>query len=107
VDPLTFDLRWKAACGYAIDATCFDSSALTYWRRRLASSDRPQRIFEVVHEMIQQLTWTQRPPTSHTDGGIIRPSACASVLHKASDDETDVSHSAARDRATSLTAGRS
>ena len=52
VDALTFDLRWKAACGYAIDAKGFDPSALTYWRRRLAASDRPQRIFEVVREVI-------------------------------------------------------
>ena len=54
VDALTFDLRWKAACGYAIDARGFDSSALTYWRRRLAASDRPQRIFEVVREVITE-----------------------------------------------------
>jgi IS5 family transposase len=54
VDALTFDLRWKAACGYAIDAKGFDSSALTYWRRRLAASDRPQRIFEVVREVIAE-----------------------------------------------------
>src|SRR3954451_737917 len=44
VDALNFDLRWKAACGYAIDARGFDPSTLTYWRRRLAASDRPQRI---------------------------------------------------------------
>jgi IS5 family transposase len=54
VDALTFDLRWKAACGYAIDAKGFDSSTLTYWRRRLAKSRRPQRIFEVVREVIEQ-----------------------------------------------------
>lgn len=54
VDALTFDLRWKAACGYAIDARGFDSSALTYWRRRLAASGRPQRIFEVVRDVIDQ-----------------------------------------------------
>lgn len=54
VDALTFDLRWKAACGYGIDAKGFDSSALTYWRRRLAASDRPQRIFEVVRDVIAQ-----------------------------------------------------
>jgi hypothetical protein len=54
VDALTFDLRWKAACGYAIDAKGFDPSALTYWRRRLAGSDRPQRIFEVVREVIAE-----------------------------------------------------
>jgi hypothetical protein len=54
VDALTFDLRWKAACGYAIDAKGFDSSTLTYWRKRLAASDRPQRIFEVVRDVIEQ-----------------------------------------------------
>lgn len=54
VDALTFDLRWKAACGYAIDAKGFDSSTLTYWRKRLAASDRPQRIFEVVRDVITE-----------------------------------------------------
>jgi hypothetical protein len=54
VDALTFDLRWKAACGYAIDAKGFDSSTLTYWRKRLAASERPQRIFEVVRDVINQ-----------------------------------------------------
>jgi len=54
VDALTFDLRWKAACGFAIDAKGFDPSTLTYWRRRLAASDRPQRIFEVVREVIAE-----------------------------------------------------
>lgn len=54
VDALTFDLRWKAACGYAIDKPGFDPSTLTYWRRRLAASDRPQRIFEVVRDVINE-----------------------------------------------------
>lgn len=54
VEALTFDLRWKAACGYAIDAKGFDPSTLTYWRRRLAASDRPQRIFEVVRDVITE-----------------------------------------------------
>lgn len=54
IDALTFDLRWKAACGYAIDKAGFDPSTLTYWRRRLAASDRPQRIFEVVRDVIAQ-----------------------------------------------------
>ncbi len=54
VDALTFDLRWKAACGYAVDAKGFDASTLTYWRRRLAASDRPQRVFEVVREVIAE-----------------------------------------------------
>lgn len=52
VDALTFDLRWKAACGYAVDASGFHPSTLTYWRKRLAASERPQRIFEAVREVI-------------------------------------------------------
>jgi hypothetical protein len=51
-DAVTFDLRWKAACGYAIDATGFHPTTLTYWRRRLAASDRPQRIFEAVRDIV-------------------------------------------------------
>jgi hypothetical protein len=51
-DAVTFDLRWKAACGYAIDAAGFHPTTLTYWRRRLAASDRPQRIFEAVRDVV-------------------------------------------------------
>jgi IS5 family transposase len=51
-DAVTFDLRWKAACGIAIDAAAFHPTALTVWRKRLAASERPQRIFEAVREVI-------------------------------------------------------
>jgi hypothetical protein len=51
-DAVRFDLRWKAACGVAVDAGSFHPSTLTYWRRRLAASERPQRIFEVVWQLI-------------------------------------------------------
>ena len=54
VEALTFDLRWKAACGLAITDTGFDPSTLTYWRRRLAGSDRPNRVFEVVAEVVAE-----------------------------------------------------
>ena len=53
-EAVTFDLRWKAACGYAIDAAGFHPTTLVYWRKRLAASGRPQRIFEVVREVITQ-----------------------------------------------------
>ena len=52
VEALTFDLRWKAACGYPVDKKAFDASSLTVWRARLAASERPQRIFEVVRDVI-------------------------------------------------------
>jgi hypothetical protein len=53
-EAVTFDLRWKAACGVAVDAVSFHASTLTYWRRRLAASQRPHRIFEVVRQLIIQ-----------------------------------------------------
>jgi len=37
------DLRWKVACGFAVDHQGFDPTTLVYWRRRLAASDRPDR----------------------------------------------------------------
>ena len=54
VDALTFDLRWKAACGLPVTAAAFHPTTLTYWRRRLAASDRPNRIFDAVREVITQ-----------------------------------------------------
>lgn len=54
VDAVTFDLRWKAACGLPVTATAFHSTTLTYWRRRLAASDRPNRIFEAVKAVVTQ-----------------------------------------------------
>lgn len=54
VDAVTFDLRWKAACGLPVTAGAFHSTTLTYWRRRLAASDRPDRIFEAVKAVVAQ-----------------------------------------------------
>ena len=52
VEALTFDLRWKAACGLPIAAAGFHPTVLTYWRRRLAASARPDRIFDAVREVV-------------------------------------------------------
>lgn len=52
VDAVTFDLRWKAACGLPITVGAFHSTTLTYWRRRLAASGRPNRIFEAVKAVV-------------------------------------------------------
>ncbi|QDQ96011.1 IS1182 family transposase [Rhodococcus sp. WB9] len=51
-EAVTFDLRWKAACGLPVDGAAFHPTVLTYWRRRLAASEHPNRIFEVVKEVI-------------------------------------------------------
>jgi IS5 family transposase len=52
VDAVTFDLRWKMACGLPVTAAAFHPTTLTYWRRRLAASDRPNRIFEAVKAVV-------------------------------------------------------
>jgi len=48
------DLRWKVACGFAVDHGGFDPSTLVYWRRRLAASGRPDRISDAVRAVIAQ-----------------------------------------------------
>src|SRR5919112_4136343 len=52
VEALTFDLRWKAACGLPIAAAGFHPTVLTYWRRRLARSAHPNRIFDAVRQVV-------------------------------------------------------
>jgi IS5 family transposase len=54
VDAVTFDLRWKAACGLPVSAAAFHATTLTYWRRRLAASDRPNRVFDAVKAVVAQ-----------------------------------------------------
>src|SRR3954453_3925319 len=44
-EALTFALRWKAACGGPVAKPGFHATVLTYWRRRLPASTRPNRIF--------------------------------------------------------------
>ncbi len=52
VDALRCDLRWKVACGLALTDEGFHPSTLTYWRRRLAASGSPNRIFEAVKAVV-------------------------------------------------------
>ncbi len=53
VDEVTFDW-WKAACGLPVTAGAFHATTLTYWRRRLAASDRPNRVFYAVKAVVAQ-----------------------------------------------------
>ena len=45
-------ISWKVATGLALDDVGFDYSVLTYWRTRLRNSDRPERIFEAVRDVV-------------------------------------------------------
>ena len=53
-EALAFDIRWKVACGRSLDQMSFDPSTLVYWRKRIAASDRPDRVFDAVAEVIAQ-----------------------------------------------------
>jgi hypothetical protein len=53
-EAVTFDLRWKAACGLAITAKGLHPTTLTYWRRRLGASERPNRVFDAVKVVVAQ-----------------------------------------------------
>ena len=49
---LATGLRWKMACGLSIVDAGFHPTTLTQWRNRLRKSDRPERIFDAVREVI-------------------------------------------------------
>jgi IS5 family transposase len=52
VQALATDLRWKVACGLSITDAGFHPTTLTQWRNRLRRSERPERIFDAVREVI-------------------------------------------------------
>ena len=51
-DALKFDIRWKVACGRSLTQMSFDPSTLVYWRKRIAASGRPDRVFDAVADVI-------------------------------------------------------
>ena len=52
VQALRTDLRWKVAAGLALDDEGFHPTVLTLWRNKLRASDRPQRIFDAVRDVV-------------------------------------------------------
>ena len=52
VDALSFDLRWKHACGWGVNVPGFHYSVLSLWRARLARSDRPDRVWGRMCEVV-------------------------------------------------------
>lgn len=51
-EALQYDIRWKVACGRSLTEMSFDPSVLVYWRRRIAASDNPHRVFDAVAQLI-------------------------------------------------------
>jgi Transposase DDE domain/Transposase domain (DUF772) len=54
VQAVRCDLRWKVACGLPIDHAGFHPTTLTVWRQRLRASQRPDRIFTAVRQVIAE-----------------------------------------------------
>jgi IS5 family transposase len=48
------DIAWKVACGLSLTDHGFHPTVLTLWRSRLRTSDRPERIFAAVRQVISQ-----------------------------------------------------
>ena len=53
-EAVRFDVRWKVACGLAIDDVGFDPSSLVYWRRRIAKPERPHRVSDAVRKIVEE-----------------------------------------------------
>src|SRR5258708_37690826 len=53
-EAVRFDVRWKVACGLAVDDEGFDPSTLVYWRRRIAESERPHRVNDAIRLIGEQ-----------------------------------------------------
>jgi hypothetical protein len=53
-EAVRFDIRWKVACGRSLTQVSFDPSTLVYWRRRIAESEHPDRVFDAVARVIAE-----------------------------------------------------
>lgn len=71
VQALRCDLRWKAACGLGLHDAGFDPSLLTYFRRRLAASGDPRRIFTVVRAVVAETGVLRGRPRRALDSTVL------------------------------------
>jgi len=51
-EALRCDIRWKVACGLALDDAGVHYTVFTYWRQRLARSQSPDRIADAVRVVV-------------------------------------------------------
>ena len=71
VDRFTYDARWKYACGgLDFEYPGFVHTVLVDMRARLAASERPDRIFEVVLE-VRQAGGAGRPAAGAGLDGVV------------------------------------
>jgi hypothetical protein len=71
MERLTCDLRWKVAAGLPLDHRGFHATTLTHWRNRLRASERPERIFDAVREVIAQTGTLKRSTKRALDSTVL------------------------------------
>ena len=54
ISALRRDIAWKVACGLRLDDEGFHPIVLVYWRNRIRTSPRPQRILQAVRQVVEQ-----------------------------------------------------
>ena len=54
ISALRRDIAWKVACGLRLDDEGFHPTVLVYWRNRIRTSPRPQRILQAVRQVVEQ-----------------------------------------------------
>ena len=52
IQRLRRDIAWKAATGLSLTHGGFHPTVLTLWRARLRASDKPERIFDAVRQVM-------------------------------------------------------
>jgi hypothetical protein len=77
ISALRRDIVWEVACGLRLDDEGFHPTVLVYWRNRIRTSPRPQRILQAVRQVVEQTgvlsgsaggcwtppsRWTRSPP---------------------------------------------
>jgi IS5 family transposase len=71
MERLRCDIRWKVATGLALDHEGFHPTTLTYWRTRLRNSDRPERVFDAVRDVVAETGLLRRSTRRALDSTVL------------------------------------
>jgi IS5 family transposase len=71
MERLRCDIRWKVAAGLPLDHAGFHPTTLTYWRTRLRDSQRPERIFDAVRDVVAETGLLKRSTRRALDSTVL------------------------------------
>ncbi len=71
-ETLRCDIRWKVAAGLPLDDEGIHPTTLTYWRRRLGASERPERIFDAVRDVVAETGLLARSTRRALDSTVLQ-----------------------------------